>query len=402
MSTPANLTYVMPHGDSLQRWDRDGLFNLQLSLVRAFQNRGMQISLVSFGGRDEYEYLPRLSGMKILCNWTGLPMKTYARRLHQVHASQLLKSDLVQTADAPAIVEALRISWAWQIPLVYRFGFVLSSLRRRTLPNDILTIERLEGMERKGLSKATRVIAPTAQIADDMSKMVPNAAPRLSVIPNFVDTDNFRPIPREKSYDLVYVGRLTYVKNVGALLEAVDRLGLTIAVIGGPLSQGRDSTYDESHKLKERFGDLNGRIHWLDRMKNEDLPNYINQAKAFVICSYSEGHARTMIEAMACGMPVIGTNVPEIKNTLRHEVTGYICNTDADSLAQAIETVLSKPTLLKKMGENARSYALEHYSLTQLAQREYDLLQEVARSNPVGSAPKRVAQYLFRQNPPLV
>ena len=104
---------------------------------------------------------------------------------------------------------------------------------------------------------------------------------------------------------------------------------------------------------------------------------------------------------MACGMPIIGTNVFGINNVLRHEDTGYLCETDADSIAAAIETVLSKPTLMQSMGDNARKFAVEHYSLEQLAEREYDMLHEVAENNPVGSAPKRVAQYLFRRNPRL-
>ena len=155
---------------------------------------------------------------------------------------------------------------------------------------------------------------------------------------------------------------------------------------------------DLSKKLKDRFGDLDGRIHWLGRLKNEELPTYYNQARAFVISSRSEGTNRSMIEAMACGLPVIGTNVPELKYMLQHEETGYLCESDADSIAAAIETVLSKPTLMQTMGENARKFAVEHYSLEQLAQRGFDLLQEVATSNPVSSVTRRVAQYLTRRN----
>ena len=49
------------------------------------------------------------------------------------------------------------------------------------------------------------------------------------------------------------------------------------------------------------------------------------------------------------------------------------------------------------MGENARRFAVENYSLPQLAQKEYELLVDLARRHPVGSMPKRVAQYVFRR-----
>ena len=103
-------------------------------------------------------------------------------------------------------------------------------------------------------------------------------------------------------------------------------------MIGGASGVEAGTTDDESKQLRERFGDLGGRIHWLGRINNEELPTYINSARAFVLCSLIEGHPRVMIEAMACGMPIIGTNVPGISNVLQHEVTGYLCDTDADSI----------------------------------------------------------------------
>ena len=96
-------------------------------------------------------------------------------------------------------------------------------------------------------------------------------------------------------------------------------------------------------------------------------------------------------------MPCIGTNVPGTKTVLQHEVTGYLCDTDADSIADAIETILAQPDLMRKMGDNARKYALENYSFTKIMQRKYDLLVDIARRHPVDSAPRRIANYLFRR-----
>ena len=100
---------------------------------------------------------------------------------------------------------------------------------------------------------------------------------------------------------------------------------------------------------------------------------------------------------MACAMPVIGTRVPGIQSVLQHEETGYLCDTDADSIAGAIKTVLAQPDLMRRLGENARKFAVENYSLPMLAQREYELLRDVARRHPVEGAAKRLGHYLFRR-----
>ena len=124
---------------------------------------------------------------------------------------------------------------------------------------------------------------------------------------------------------------------------------------------------------------LDGRIHWLGRLKNEELPAIMNQSRAFVLCSFIEGQPRVLIEAMACGMPIIGSNVRGIRSVIQHNVTGYLCDTDTENIAAAIRTVLSKPELMRKLGANARQYALEHYALEQQVRREYELLCNVVQ-----------------------
>ncbi len=403
MTRPVRLTAVLNHGDSLAQWQTAGLLKVQSALLREFQKLGMEITLVSFGGREELELASQLPGMKILCNRYGLPAKFYARRLHQLHTRQLIKSDLVQTIDAAGIAVALRIAWAWQIPLVYRFGFVLSWTRRRTLPDDTVIINKLENAERRGVYMAAHVMAPTHNIAREMARLAPGAADKITVMPNFVDTERFKPLPLEKKFDLVYVGRTSLVKNLWALLEAVEKLDVSLALVGGPLPRELGTRYDQMAPLKARFGDLDGRLHWFGRVQQEELPRYINQARAFILCSFSEGNARSMLEAMACGMPVIGTRVPELKYMLEHEVSGYLCETDAGSIEAAIRAVLSQPKLMQKMGANARRIALEEHSLSQLARREYTLLVELARRHPSEAAAARFAKYLLRRRrlPPL-
>ena len=398
MPRPLRLAYVLNHGDSLRRWDEAGLLRAQSALARGFQARGTQVSIVSFGGRDEFAYQSQLPGMRILCNWLGLPPKAYARRLHQLHAPRLLQCDVVETADSSAIVTALRIAWAWQIPLVYRFTFILSKLRRSTAPDDTELIADFENMERRGMAAARLVIGPTRQTLADMAALCPPARAETTILPSAVDTDKFRPMPESKRYDLIYVGRLTRVKNLAALLEAVQRLDVSIAVIGGELPHRQGGAFDDEAALKARFGDLDGRIDWLGRMKQAELPRYFNRARAFVLCSHSEGSPRSLIEAMACGLPVICSDVPEMKYVVQHKVNGYLCDTDSDSIACAIKTVLASPDMMQTMGANARQYALEQFSLPMLAQREFELLRGVAQRYPVASAPKRLAQYLFRRN----
>ena len=122
---------------------------------------------------------------------------------------------------------------------------------------------------------------------------------------------------------------------------------------------------DEEDKLKRKFGALDGRIHWLGRLKERRIARHHESVSSiYVICSFIEGQPRVLIEAMACGMPIIGSNVRGIRSAIEHKVTGYLCDTDADKhLGRHSHGACRNPDLMRKLGANARQHALEHYAI---------------------------------------
>ncbi len=402
MSQPLSFTVVMGNNATLARLDEGGMFDREFALFRLLQDWGVNIQILSYGGREELDFAGRIKDMRILCNWANLPAPTYARRAHQVHMLPLLRSHALRNWVSSGLHLTHRASWAWQTPMILRMDYSWSGLARVNQPAGAQYANRIEGLERKAIASAARIIVTSPELAASVIEMSPAAAPKIALIPNFVDVDLFQPAASAKSFDLVFIGRISPEKNLEALLQAIKPLDVSIAIIGGRNlpRQSRERDDDEEAKLKRDFGTLDGRIHWLGRIKNEELPSLINQARAFILCSLIEGNPRTLIEAMACGLPVIGADIPGIRSIIEHEETGYLCGTDTESIRAAVNTVLSSPELMRKLGENARRYALEHFALAPLARREYELLREVAAAHPRRSAPRRLAEYLLRRNPP--
>ncbi len=397
-----NLTLVLGYDATLEKMDELGMFDREMALYRRLQDRGVKIRILSYGGQEELDYADRIKGMGILCNRANLPLRTYIRRIHQLHALPLLRSDVLRNWQSSGLFSAHRASWAWQAPMILRMDYPWSEQARVRQEAGSPTADRIKGMERKALSSAAHISVTTQEMAEYVSEILPAAGTKTTIIPNFVDVSYFQPAPGAKRYDLVYIGRLSSEKNLAAVLQAVQNLDLSIAIIGGRNLSIQDAAPDDNEEgiLKRRFGTLEGRIHWLGRLKNEELPAMMNQSRAFVLCSFIEGQPRVLIEAMACGMPIIGSNVRGIRSVIQHNVTGYLCDTDAESIAAAIRTVLSNPELMRKMGANARQFALEHYALEAQERREYELLRDVVQRYPVRSAPIRLAEYLLRRNPP--
>ncbi|MCY3864663.1 MAG: glycosyltransferase family 4 protein [Chloroflexi bacterium] len=393
---PLTVTVFMEVTSSLRTWEAMGILEREMKYYRTLQRHGLRLNLISYGGRSENDFRSQTRGIRVLCNWLGLPPRTYQRRVFQLHARHLLRSNIIRTHDTHAMLAALRAQWAWQIPLVHRMSYFWSDSMKinPSLPRS--HIEEALAYERETFTKAARISVASKDQVKGVVERVPAAASKITINAHCVDCDAFRPTGTEKRYDLIYVGRLAWIKNLDAILEAVERTGATIAIIGGgtpnTVGDSIDSQYEA--ELKARFGTNGGRIHWLGVVANEELPIYINRARALILCSRYEGYGRSMLEALACGVPVIGSKVGGIESTLRHEETGYLCDTDADGITAAIEAVLSQPRLIEKMGAKARRFAVENFALQAVARREYDVLVDVARRNPIESALKRVARYI--------
>src|SRR5690606_14574479 len=144
----------------------------------------------------------------------------------------------------------------------------------------------------------------------------PEIIDRVTIVPNYVDTEVFHPKSLSPKYDLVFVGRLEYQKNIPAMLEAVSTLeGTKLLIIGAGSEQ--DAVLDAVERTQ-------GRITYLERVPNEKLPDIFNQSRAFILPSRYEGLPKVLLEAMACGLPVIGTDVKGIREVIKHRENGYL------------------------------------------------------------------------------
>ena len=151
-------------------------------------------------------------------------------------------------------------------------------------------------------------------------------------------------------------------------MSALQGLNLRTVIIGsGSLEQ----------ELKEQSKELNLDIEWLGNVPNSDLPDFINRSRIFILPSHYEGHPKTMIEAMACGAVIIATNAEGIRQIINHKETGWLCNTNLQSIRQAIKEVAASREMQIKMGNNARAFAVENYSLDMIARQELRLMERI-------------------------
>lgn len=174
-------------------------------------------------------------------------------------------------------------------------------------------------------------------------------------LPNFVYLEDY--IPSYKfDNEICYFGRLSQVKGINTLIDAVKELKITLKLIGeGPLK-------NNLHIKLKKENITN--VHLLDYKKGDDLKNEVKKAMAVILPSECyENNPRSIIEAFALGKPVIGSNVAGIPELLKNGVTGYTFELgNVEDLRDKIKLILNNQEKIIEMGKNARKFVEKNFN----------------------------------------
>lgn len=184
---------------------------------------------------------------------------------------------------------------------------------------------------------------------------------KIEIKPNFLEYDPLTSnddIKINRVYGL-FVGRLDKVKGIKTLLQACERLESNeyLYIIG-------DGDLKEWLKSEIIENDLQNVI-FLGRKNFNETLNYIKNANFLVMPSiWYEPFGRTIIEAFACGIPVIGSDIGAVGEIVEDNKTGLLFKAqDYKELSTLMKKLFSNPELSNKLGMNARKKYLEKYTI---------------------------------------
>jgi L-malate glycosyltransferase len=204
-------------------------------------------------------------------------------------------------------------------------------------------------------------------------------ADRITQLPNGVETDS---IPVKVGYSLhdpvrlVFVGRLHEQKGLDVLFTAFQQLlkqypdfNLRLQLLGdGPL-RGELNSLSQQLGIADQvdFVGMTGRVY-----------EHLQQADIFILPSRAEGHSNALLEAMACGLPVIVSDIPANLDVIENNRNGLTFRTgDPASLVKAVISLLEHPELREQLGGIARQTIESQYSLSFIAERYISLYKDV-------------------------
>lgn len=224
-----------------------------------------------------------------------------------------------------------------------------------------------------------RIVVNAESLKDLLAKDFSVDPARVDVIPNGVDTHYFCPdlAQRDARPSLIYVGRLVEQKDPFTLLKGFQSVkqklpdaGL-VMVGNGHLRPAIDD-FVRSNSLESNVTVLNG---------TDDIRSLLRRAWGFVLPSLYEGSPNVVIEAMACGLPVVSTKVDGVPELIVDRESGFmVAPQDEEALADAMTKMLSDDEASREMGIRAREKVVQDFSMERMTRlTEEVFLQAVER-----------------------
>ncbi len=333
------------------------LYNYRLSLAQALVEQGVEVVLVSPKGR----YADRLQALGF--RWIEMPLTR--RGFHPLGEILVLlrlanlyrheRPDIVHHFTVKCVLYGSLIGHVWKQPCVINsitgLGYVFTQGRgaRRWLQPWVKILYRL-------LLRGTWAIF---QNPEDRAFFLDNQLiepGRVSLIyGSGVDLRRFTPRPWPKGMPLVVLpARLLWDKGVGEFVEAARRLRARGCQARFVLVGNSDDQNPAAVPVRQLQAWVQeGVVEWWGW--RDDMETIYAQTAVVCLPSYREGLSRTLLEAAACGRPVVATDVPGCREAVRNGESGLlIAARDPVALAQAIAYLLNNSAIAREMGSRGR------------------------------------------------
>lgn len=389
------LTMFFSREVSLKDWDDTGILDREKLIYEEHLRRGnfSKVHWITYGPRDaelaaklkvegrlhpgiEVHSAPAWARWPLLGSWVYSFLSPFLR------PGPMRECDILKTNQVSGSWSALMAKKRYKKPMLMRCGYIASifAWKRKGLG---IGAKLYEIAEKRGFSTAEAGVVASFEDRRFLAERYGIDVSHVRVLHNYIDTSLFKPLPGERRTDrLLFVGKFRRQKNVEALIRAAARLGLPIDIYG-------EGSLRPVYEALIRDTGCDATFHGL--APNRELPRIMAGYRYYVLPSFYEGTPKTLLEAMACGLCCVGTDVVGINEILTHGETGFLAeDTSPEALEDALRQALSDGAKAEAVGRRAAKLVEEKFSLPAWADREWEILQEIAGPRNAAGSGKAV------------
>lgn len=364
-----HLLLFLTRGMTLSAWDQAGMFDREIALYKEVKKHVGQVSIVSYGGSDELRYLDRMDGVEIVCNRWDIHPRLYMLYLKYVLPFQLEQPFIAKSNQLPGAELASKVARLGRGNFLVRCGYLHSLHTARRHGQDSRAAQEATRLEKELFLSAAHGIVTTADMGNHI-RTYSVAEDRLSVVPNYIVEEFFTPPAQvgEGVKRILFVGRLEDQKNPINMMKALKGLNVELDLVG------EGSMKNELVRLAKEQGT---RVNFHGNLPHLELVDMMRCCDLYLQPAKYEGHPKTILEAMACGLPVVAGDSPGISNFVLHGETAWLCGLEAKDIREALDTVIENQSLRMTMANNAREYAFQTVGLKRIVQMELEVYKKI-------------------------
>ncbi len=248
----------------------------------------------------------------------------------------------------------MKLAKKWRVPLVIS---ALGTIERKVAYEGTYTSRQII----EAMNFADRILS----VSEDLKLHIVNLGineEKVRVVPNGVDTEEFKPLgkiharnqlklPQDKNI-VLFVGALRKIKGVDYLIEAAKNFVNTNTDL---YMVGRDDGLRKNLEKRAHELKITDRIRFTGPVNHEDIPLWISASDILVLPSLSEGRPNVVLEALACEVPVVATDVGGIPELMVDGETGYLVPAkNPAELSTKINKLLEDKSRRENMGKLGR------------------------------------------------
>ncbi len=368
-----------------------GVSHYAYKLSRSLVERGNRVTVITRGSWRGM-IAERIDGIRVY-RVPYLHVYPLHVKIHQFFQNLVLKS-LEPSLDIIHMHHPLTPPFKTTLPVITTvhsslgFGMLESQnfYSAVRLPSLFLRIIRwyLAQVERMAIRNSDKITVVSTFVADELKSHYRRelATRSVEVIGNGVDVKLFKPGIKSKGINILYTGRLAWNKGLIDLVNAAKivlekRADVSFILTGeGPIG-------NELRKMVLNMG-IEAKFSFRRYLSLSQLIDAYQSATVFVFPTYYEGLPTSVLEAMACGAPVITTPVGGIPELVHDRQNGVLVPAhDPDAIATAILNLLNDNRLRLRMGETARETIVQSYDWEKLIDKVVDLYGRTVKENNI-------------------
>ena len=373
-----HITLFFTFDVSLKTWYDAGLLDRELIIYKGLVSSGHSVTFVTYGDESDYQYQNKLGKINIVPIYdfvkkSKIKLLCYIKSLliPFIIKNKIKETTIIKTNQMWGSWSAVIAKFLLRKPLLVRCGFEhyynLVSFNERSAKYYLwkVAVWFISIVSYKNADK----ILLTSKTA---KKFVQNCfnieSKKIHVHYNIIDTELFKPMDLIKHDNrLVFIGRLTKAKNLFSLLDAISNTKYKLDIIGDGEFKASIKAYIDNNNIDAKM---------LGTFPNIDLPEIINKYQVLILPSYYEGNPKALLEAMACGIIVICSNIPSLAEIITNNKNGILSERDTVSITNNIISTMNNTIMNSNMGNEARQFILNNCEKNLLLSKEEGLLTQ--------------------------